>query len=241
MSKKSSFVLYNDILEEILDLSDRDAGKLFKAIYYFAAEGKESKDDVPPKARTLYSIILKHLKKDEEKYKKRAERSRENGKNGGRPKMDTCGEENQNKPKETYWVFSEPRKPDNVNVNDNVNDNDNVNVNVNDNDNERQTQFAPDANFPHPHGSQKNVFLSSCEYNELKSLYPDLIDSKIEWLSTYMITNGKSYNNHYLLLKRWCEEDKGSIVKKREAPSFNKPSYDLAQFERELFGYSAKK
>ena len=121
MSKKSSFVLYNDILEEILDLSDRDAGKLFKAIYYFAAEGKESKDDVPPKARTLYSIILKHLKKDEEKYKKRAERSRENGKNGGRPKMDTCGEENQNKPKETYWVFSEPRKPDNVNVNENVN------------------------------------------------------------------------------------------------------------------------
>mgnify|MGYP003489641675 CR=1 FL=1 len=56
------------------------------------------------------------LKRDLVKWEQRAERSRENGKLGGRPSLD--------KPEETQQVILKPKKPDNVivNVNDNVND-----------------------------------------------------------------------------------------------------------------------
>ena len=59
--------------------------------------------------------IKQSLKRDLKKYENRAERSRENGKKGGRPKT-----------QKTQQVFSKPRKPDSVS--DSVNDNDNVSV-----------------------------------------------------------------------------------------------------------------
>ena len=149
MSKKSSFILYHDILEEILDLSDRDAGRLIKAIYYFSAEGVESKDDVPPKARTLYSVIIKHIKRDTEKYEQRCEKNRINGSKGGIARKQSLRKSSEC----LNWLA---KVADNDNENDNENDNDNVNES--ENDNERQTQIAPDANFPHPRTLENNIF-----------------------------------------------------------------------------------
>jgi hypothetical protein len=64
-----------------------------------------------------FEPIKQSLKRDLKKYEDRAERARENGKKGGRPK-------NPHKPKKTQSVISKPKKPDSVSVSVSVSVND---------------------------------------------------------------------------------------------------------------------
>ncbi len=109
---KKSFVLYSDYDELFNELSNEDAGKLIKHIFEYVNDRNPSTDD--PIIKLSFIPIKQQLKRDLKKYEDRAERSRNNGALGGRPK----------KPKETQktqQVNLKPKKPDNVN--DNVNDN----------------------------------------------------------------------------------------------------------------------
>ena len=112
---KKSFVLYSDYDELFNELSNEDAGKLIKHIFEYVNDRNPSTDD--PIIKLSFIPIKQQLKRDLKKYEDRAERSRNNGALGGRPK----------KPKETQktqQVNLKPKKPDNVNdivtVNDNV-------------------------------------------------------------------------------------------------------------------------
>jgi hypothetical protein len=70
----------------------------------------------PDKITKMCFIPIKQsLKRDLVKYEERADRARENGAKGGRPKT-----------QKTQSVISEPKKPDSVSVSVNVNDNVNV-------------------------------------------------------------------------------------------------------------------
>jgi len=106
---KKSFVLYCDLIHTIEKLSNEQAGELFKHILrYVNDKDPEPKDMV---IDLVFEPIKQQLKRDLKTYENRAERSRENGLKGGRPKT-----------QKTQQVILKPRKPDNDN--DNVNDND---------------------------------------------------------------------------------------------------------------------
>ena len=105
---KKSFVLYCDLIHTIEKLSNEQAGELFKHILrYVNDKDPEPKDVV---IDLVFEPIKQQLKRDLKTYENRAERSRENGLKGGRPKT-----------QKTQQVILKPRKPDNDN--DNVNDN----------------------------------------------------------------------------------------------------------------------
>lgn len=121
---KKSIVVYADWITKFEVLTDDEAGKLIKHFFRYV-------NDLNPKApdritELSFIDIEQCLKRDLVKWEKRAERSRENGKMGGRP----SNEENPEKPKETQQVIYEPRKPVNVNVNGNVSVNDIKNNNT---------------------------------------------------------------------------------------------------------------
>lgn len=83
-------------------------------------------------------------------------------------------------------------------------------------------------------GYNKNVFLSETELAELKRLYPKTAMQKIERLSTYLVTSGREYKNHFAVIKGWCEEDKDKdeAKTKTDKPKEKKTSsYDLSDFE----------
>jgi len=106
---KKSFVLYCDLIHTIEKLSNEQAGELFKHILrYVNDKDPEPKDVV---IDLVFEPIKQQLKRDLKTYENRAERSRENGLKGGRPKT-----------QKTQQVILKPKKPDNdnVNVNDNV-------------------------------------------------------------------------------------------------------------------------
>ena len=76
------------------------------------------------------------------------------------------------------------------------------------------------------HGEFQNVFLSDDELLELKTRYPDYYETKIERLSRYLASTGKTYHDHYATLLYWLEEDTAKSAKT------TKPSYDVNELEK---------
>jgi hypothetical protein len=100
---KKSFVAYCDWLESFEELTDEEAGKLAKHLFRYV---NDLNPEAPDKITKMCFIPIKQsLKRDLVKYEERADRARENGAKGGRPKT-----------QKTQLVISEPKKPDNVNV-----------------------------------------------------------------------------------------------------------------------------
>lgn len=56
------------------------------------------------------------------------------------------------------------------------------------------------------YGAFENVLLTDDEYNKLKEQYSDL-DERIERLSEYIASSGKSYKSHYATILSWARKD----------------------------------
>lgn len=104
-SNKKSFVLYCDYLEHIEKLSNEDAGKLFKAILDYEANGSVA--ELGGAAGMAFSFIQAQLNRDKANYEEVCRTRQENGKKGGRPKKEIEAEE--------------PRKPNGYSKNQMVN------------------------------------------------------------------------------------------------------------------------
>lgn len=110
---KTGFILHFDSLNVLDELTDEQAGILFKAIRDYNL-GKEPELDFA--MRMAFLPFKNQFVRDFEKYENTCERNKTNGAKGGRPK----------KPKETektHLVFEEPKKADNKNNNKNDNNN----------------------------------------------------------------------------------------------------------------------
>ena len=59
----------------------------------------------------------------------------------------------------------------------------------------------------HKHGEYNNVLLTDEELEKLQSEYPDWKD-RIERLSSYVASTGKSYKSHYATIRNWARNDK---------------------------------
>jgi len=119
---KKGVVVYADWIHKFEELEDDEAGRLIKHFFRYI---NDLNPVAPDRTTKLMFIDLENcLKRDLVKWEQRAERSRENGKKGGRPNEI----KNPEKPRKTQQVILKPRKPDSVTVNvtvsDNVNEND---------------------------------------------------------------------------------------------------------------------
>lgn len=121
---RTSFILHLDSLCILDKMTDEQAGKLVKAIYQF------QKTKELPELDLLLSVaitpFINQFFRDEKLYEMRAERSRENGKSGGRPlKVRKKNPENPAGFLETQKTQKNPvgpRKPDSVSKSDSVSD-----------------------------------------------------------------------------------------------------------------------
>ena len=69
----------------------------------------------------------------------------------------------------------------------------------------------------HKYGEYKNVLLTDEELDKLKAEYPDYSE-RIENLSNYLASTGKTYKSHYATIRNWARKDK---------PKGNKVAADL--------------
>lgn len=89
----------------------------------------------------------------------------------------------------------------------------------------------------HKYGEYNNVLLTDEELEKLKSEYPDY-EERIERLSSYVASTGKSYKSHYATIRNWARKDaEKAPVRKEKVPQWLqgvKSDYDMDAIEREL-------
>ena len=69
-----------------------------------------------------------------------------------------------------------------------------------------EIEDSPSNPTRHKYGEYKNVLLSDEDMDKLKSEFPDW-KSRIERLSSYMASTGKSYKNHLATIRCWARND----------------------------------
>ena len=92
----------------------------------------------------------------------------------------------------------------------------NINNNLNDNIKEKYKRESAPQNTPetakkptrHKYGTYKNVFLTDEDMEKLKSEFPDDWQNRIERLSEYIASSGKTYKNHLATIRVWAKKDK---------------------------------
>ena len=73
----------------------------------------------------------------------------------------------------------------------------------------------------HKYGEYNNVLLTDAELEKLKEEYPDY-ETRIDNLSGYLASTGKSYKSHYATIRNWARKDTPKQQKQPETPEFLK-------------------
>lgn len=76
----------------------------------------------------------------------------------------------------------------------------------------------------HKYGEYENVLLSDSDIEKLKSEFPSDYQARIENLSSYIASTGKSYKNHLATIRNWARNEKA------KAPTENKGSFGTDEF-----------
>ena len=63
----------------------------------------------------------------------------------------------------------------------------------------------------HKYGAYGNVLLSDDDYGKLMAEFPADYLQRIERLSEYMASSGKSYKNHLATIRSWARKEKPAV------------------------------
>lgn len=121
MTKRKSFILHIDALTVLNELSDEQAGQLFKAIKNYHECGESSLTGI---MKAIFIPFKNQFDRDNEKYETICERNKNNGLKGGRPKAKVT----QNNPVGYSGTQNNPKEPDNDSDSDSKNDSDIINI-----------------------------------------------------------------------------------------------------------------
>jgi len=124
---KKSFIVHIDSLAVLDDLTDEQAGKLFKAM---KSHQLQEPLDLDPITKIAFSPFKAQFERDNAKYLQTIEKNKENGKKGGRP----------TKAKKPTGLSDKPEKPP---KGDSDSDSDSKNVSKSDSEVQKTSRFAP--------------------------------------------------------------------------------------------------
>ena len=89
----------------------------------------------------------------------------------------------------------------------------------------------------HKYGEYNNVLLTDDELQKLKTEYSDY-QARIENLSSYVASTGKSYKSHYATIRNWARKDAEKKPGRKEmVPQWmqgEKQNYDFDELEKEF-------
>ena len=85
-------------------------------------------------------------------------------------------------------------------------------------------------NLPHIfYGEYKNIRLTDEEYRRLTDKLQSHTDTMIEKLSRYIKSTGKTYQDHYITILNWYEQDKDKLSQKKNGKIPTIEDYDKGE------------
>ena len=90
----------------------------------------------------------------------------------------------------------------------------------------------------HKYGEYSNVLLSDEDYQKLIKEFPNDYEDRINRLSSYMRSTGKSYKDHLCTIRNWARKDKekSQATGKNTQAGMMTREYDMDELERKLLG-----
>lgn len=188
---KESFLIYKSFYKPIARLSDKQLGRLFRAIFkYQLGEEVTVEEDI----EMAFGFFINQFEIDETKYHGIVERNRNNGRKGGAP-VGNCNAK-----------LKQPKQPSGLNstqtTQNKPNDNDNDNINES------------------PNGDKVDAFLPEISDKPLKECYEEL-SANSSWIETVVINKRSAGHQDFTLehfqeyLKKFFEklQNEGEIHK----------------------------
>ncbi len=238
MKNKATLLLHSfDGL--ISHLNDEEAGMLLKAILDYDIRGERT--DFEDRALLfLYCQITDSLDVHRKNYEKVCEARKNSIKKRWEKSKDK-----QEKDESVQMYTNEYNINENIKQNEkeNINENLNLNVNVNEKENKAEGVESTDTQtHKKACGDFSNVFLTDEEYRLVREKIPDG-EKKLQSLSAYIASTGKTYANHYARLLSWSLYDDstakgdqlmtGYKVKNQKSPGERRePNFDVSEFKK---------
>ena len=176
---KNSFILHNDSLDVLDELTDEQAGMLFKAMRAYHCDEHIELDSL---TKIVFSPFKNQFNRDKIKYEKTCERRAVAGSKGGKQKV-----ANASKPKQKVANLAE---------NDNVSksDNDNDNVSKSDSEIKDLPAIAEESVFQLPTNKTDVFYLVTIkEINKYKETYQAVdIEQQYKAIISWLSTNPKN-------------------------------------------------
>ena len=228
-SMKKSFVVYTDWAEFLEDITDEEAGILFKALFEYAADGTEPA--FKGAMRPIFRMMKNCLDRDGAKWEDRCRKNAENGRKGGIAKAE----------KRAALANAADRlanvaDSDSESDTDNDTESESESESESERDKEKEKAGCAGSASPSPAlplGEFRNVFLSE---EEIRSLKDDLgetaVDKAVEEMSEYCASTGKKYKNWAAAVRRWIKRDSTpkSFSPRPNYHSRETESYDLDEW-----------
>ena len=183
--------VFTDFAEVIEPLSDAERGRLFMSMLQYALTGEAG--TLSGAERFVWPIAKQNI----DRTRVEAERNAACGSKGGRPKKPAETDLNRKKPAETDLNRKKADK-------DKDKDKDNIIPPISPNGD--IVPLEGERPRKHKYGEYKNVLLTDDEFEKLKAEYADYLD-RIERLSSYIASTGKTYKSHYATIRNWARAD----------------------------------
>ena len=211
--KKESFILYLEHEELINELSDEDAGRLFKQLFSYVSNGQTP--DLSGSSKLAFISIRQDLDRNRKKYEEIIEKRKIAGSNGGKKRVKNLLERNEaNQASATFAKINSSKSSYNDNVNVNVNDNDNDNENENEN-----VSFSYEKEIAFKKEKKEDIF-----FNPLKSFFIDEYEkvfTKKPYLSQFDLVRLKELSAEYENFKDIIPEALERLKKVKFDPKIN--------------------
>ena len=183
--------VFTDFAEVIEPLSEAERGRLFTAMLQYASTGETAE------LKGAERFVWPTAKQNIDRTRVEAERNAACGSKGGRPKKPAETDLNRKKPAETDLNRKKADK-------DKDKDKDNIIPPISPNGD--IVPLEGERPRKHKYGEYKNVLLTDDEFEKLKAEYVDYLD-RIERLSSYIASTGKTYKSHYATIRNWARAD----------------------------------
>ena len=180
------------------------AGLLILALYQY--EHEEVEPDFSDNEILQFSWkthIKPKIDEYKEKYKKTCEARREAGSKGGK-----SNQEKQKQAKQANATFNKQNEQKVANQADIDGDID-IDIDI---DKDIKEKYKKEKPVKHKHGQYKNVLLSDDELQKLQTEFPIDWQKRIENVSEYCASHGKTYKDYLATIRNWARRDKQKPV-----------------------------
>ena len=192
------FSFYRSYYEAAKELPTKEEqAEFLMAVCSYVFEGKEP--EIKGVASAMFKLARPNLETSVNRAKAGSAKSNEN-----QNEIKQESNENQN------GIKTESNEEQNANKHETIND-----YMINDymiNDNEKEKINKKEKEPRHKYGQYQNVLLSDSEMMKLQAEFPDDWQGRIENVSEYCASHGRTYKNYLATIRNWAKKDSAKII-----------------------------